>query len=91
LPPILSHVTKLAFTFLRDPAITIWQEQMERHMTQRILISLLALLGMSSFAVAHPDQPNALFHLLTEPDHLAIVSLVVVAGIFAVRKIRSTR
>jgi hypothetical protein len=81
----------MTFKFLGIPAITKSQEQMERHMTQRILISVLAFLGMSTVVAAHPDQPNALFHLLTEPDHLAILSLVVVAILFAVRKIRSTR
>jgi hypothetical protein len=87
----IAQATKMTFARRCLSAITQPQEQMERHMTQRVVILVLALLGMTRVALAHPDQPNALFHLLTEPDHLAMLSLVVIAGVFAVRKIRSTR
>jgi hypothetical protein len=81
---------KMAFFIGSLPAITPLQEQMERHMN-KILVSTFTLIGSSTLAAAHPDQPNALFHLLTEPDHLAILSLVAIATIFAFRKYRATR
>jgi hydrogenase/urease accessory protein HupE len=50
----------------------------------------LALIALSSPAFAHPGDHSGtgLFHLLTEPDHLAMVAVllvVVVGGVLAFR------
>jgi hydrogenase/urease accessory protein HupE len=55
-------------------------------MLKRILTPTLALAAMSNAAMAHPGDHGfslaaSLFHLLTEPDHLAmIVGAVVLAA-----------
>jgi hypothetical protein len=64
-------------------------------MTQKFFVSTFALMGMSTVAFANGDHSGSaiqvIAHMLTEPDHLAMLSLVVVAAVFAIRKIRSTR
>lgn len=57
---------------------------------KRILTSSLILAAMSSAAFAHPGDHQftlaaTLVHLLTEPDHLAMLSAAVVAVVLAWR------
>jgi hydrogenase/urease accessory protein HupE len=60
------------------------QKQMEQHMTKMISLSALVLAGTASSAFAHGDHSGdvlqVLAHLLTEPDHLAMLSVAVVVG-----------
>ena len=59
------------------------------------LISMTAILVSLSNtqALANGNHSGDAFHvfahMLTEPDHLAMLSVVVVAAIFAIRKYRS--
>jgi hydrogenase/urease accessory protein HupE len=57
---------------------------MEQQMTKTISLSALVLAGTASNALAHGDHSGntlqALTHLLTEPDHLAMLSVAVVVG-----------
>jgi len=57
--------------------------------------TFFALLTMvlSSFAYAHPGEHhggmlNAIAHLLSEPDHLAMALIAVVAGVAGARFLR---
>jgi hypothetical protein len=65
----------------------------ERHM-KKILISAAAVVASSNAALAHPGEHgfsvlNSLWHLLTEPDHLAMIGVaVVVAGALAYKHFR---
>lgn len=62
-------------------------------MTKQILVSIATIFGISSMAFANGDHAgNALHvigHMLTEPDHLAMLSVVAIAVVFAIRKLRS--
>jgi hypothetical protein len=68
---------------------------MERQM-KKILISLGGLVAMAGVAEAHPGEHlfsivGSFFHLLTEPDHLAMLAgaVAVAAGLFYMLKRRS--
>jgi hypothetical protein len=65
---------------------------MERHMTKQVLISI-AVLGISAGgAFANGDHSGdvlrVLAHIWSEPDHLAMFSLVVIAAVVVLRKYR---
>jgi hydrogenase/urease accessory protein HupE len=72
------------------------QEQMQQHM-KKIVLATAGLIAASVPAFAHADDHQlgvveSLMHLLTEPDHLAlIVAAVLAAGVFGlvVRKRRA--
>ena len=56
----------------------------ERHM-KKILISAAILTATSGAALAHPGEHgfsvlNSLWHLATEPDHLAMIAVAVVVA-----------
>jgi hydrogenase/urease accessory protein HupE len=65
---------------------------MERHM-QRITVSSLVLAATASAALAHPanhayDVSGSAFHMLTQPDHLALIAAVAFAVFMLTRKVR---
>jgi hypothetical protein len=51
------------------------------------------VLGISTSAFANGDHSGDMLrvigHMLAEPDHLAMLSLVVVSVLFVIRKLRS--
>jgi hypothetical protein len=69
------------------------QEQRTRHMT-KLFLSTLAVTSLSATdALANGnhsgDAFRVLIHMLSEPDHLAMLSVVVIAAFVAIRKLRS--
>ena len=65
---------------------------MEQHM-KKTVISTLVLAAMASPAFAHPGDHvfsmlGSLVHLLTEPDHLAMMAVAAVVGFFIYRRAR---
>jgi hydrogenase/urease accessory protein HupE len=68
---------------------------MEQHM-KKMIISSLVLAGVATPALAHPgdhsyDLAKSLFHLLTQPDHLAMLAVAIAAIAFAVFKFRGRK
>jgi hydrogenase/urease accessory protein HupE len=67
--------------------------------TTRFLARAAAPLLASGAALAHPGHGSAhaleffagLLHLLTEPDHLAMLGVAVAAAVVAVRRVRARR
>ncbi len=62
-------------------------------MTSRILGAAFALVAMSSAAMAHPGGhlmtlAQGVWHLLTEPDHLALLAGAVGVTVFIFRRAR---
>jgi hypothetical protein len=63
---------------------------------KKILTTAIATLGFSSTAFAHPGEhafnvANSLIHLLTEPDHLAMLALgAAVVGVLIYKRKRSS-
>jgi hydrogenase/urease accessory protein HupE len=68
---------------------------MERHNMKRTLTTLLVLTATAGSAFAHPGDHafslvGSLAHLLTEPDHLAMMGVVALAA-FGVWRWRKTK
>ncbi len=65
-------------------------------MMKRSLTSILALAGFAGSAMAHPGDhgfslTGSLVHLLSEPDHLAMMAGAVVAAVVAWRWVRRSK
>ena len=54
---------------------------------------LLPLLLIPYVAFAHPGDHSTtgLLHMLTEPDHLALLAVIVAAAVFGILKLRARR
>ena len=81
--------------FEADGLVRAGAGAMERQM-KKILISLGGLVAMGGVAEAHPGEHlysiiGSLFHLLTEPDHLAMLAgaVALAAGLFYILKRRT--
>ena len=66
---------------------------MERHMKIHLSILVISPMAFAGVAEAHPENHalsaiNSLVHLLTEPDHLAmlIAAIAVCFGIYRLRR-----
>lgn len=67
--------------------------------TTRFLARAAAPLLATGSALAHPGDSSAhamaflegLVHLLTEPDHLAMLGVAVATAVFVVRRVRAQR
>lgn len=65
-------------------------------MLHRLALALVPFVLFAPLAHAHPGAHHGDFwagivHLLTEPDHLALIGLALLVGVFGYRRLRQPR